>query len=343
MTNDKSQKDDPAPSSVGEEKLLLQVEHLSKIFATDRGWSQKPAVIRAVDDVSLFIRVGETLGLVGETGCGKTTLGRLCLRLLQPTYGQIAFDNENLTDLDESALRPIRRRMQPIFQSADASLNPQLSVSQVVREGLRIHHISPTTQNENQRVADILKRVGLDSSVLKRRVQRLSSGERQRVALARALALSPDLLVCDEPVSALDPSVRAQIVNLMLELQQELKLAYLLISHDLRMVCYMSHRVAVMYLGRIVETADTERLTQSRAHPYTKALFDSAPTVDPSQRRLPVLLEGALPDPHSPPEGCGFHPRCPRFQPGVCDETVPQLRELEVGSGHWIACFNPLQ
>ncbi len=318
---------------------LLQVENLSKLYAVRR-WLRRPRFAHALQGVSLHIERGETLGLIGETGCGKTTLARTILRLTPPTLGQIAFEGEPITDLTDAQLRPLRRRMQPIFQDPRSALNPRMKIRDIVAEGLRIHHLDEA-KSETERVEQLLTQVGLPQDLADRMPVELSAGERQRVALARALAVRPDLLVCDEPVSALDASVQAQIINLLLDLQSEFGIAYLFISHDVRLVRFVSHRLAVMYLGRIVETGPTELLANHPRHPYTRALFNAVPEIEPSRRRLRILLEGEPPDAFDPPSGCNFHPRCPRAERGMCDGEPPALQETEPGSGHFFACYNP--
>ncbi|MEN9579341.1 MAG: peptide transporter ATP-binding protein [Pseudomonadota bacterium] len=322
------------------EDALLHVDHLTKVYAIRR-WLRRTRFLHALTDVSLYLARGETLGIVGETGSGKSSLAKIILRLLPPTLGQIVFAGRNITEYSEAAMRPLRRRLQPIFQDPNSTLNPRLSVGDIIAEGLRIHHLRPSGDAEKARVLELLGQVGLAAAVFDRLPGDLSAGERQRVAIARALAVEPELLICDEPVSALDVSVQAQIANLLLDLQQEFHLSYLFISHDLKLVCFLSHRIAVMYMGRIVETGPSETLAAKRSHPYTRALFNAVPEVLPTQRRLRILLDGEPPDPFNPPAGCAFHPRCPQATPGTCDQATPPLEEWGEGSGHFIACFNP--
>ncbi|MCS6898195.1 MAG: ATP-binding cassette domain-containing protein [Polyangiaceae bacterium] len=298
-------------------------------------------ILRAVDDVSLQVMRGETLGLVGESGCGKSTLGRVVLRLLEPTGGRIAFEGQDLTLLSSSELRPLRRRMQIIFQDPYSSLNPRMSIRDIVGEGLLIHGMVKSRKELDERVAALLAKVGLRPEHRERYPHEFSGGQRQRIGIARALAVEPSFLVCDEPTSALDVSIQAQIVNLLLDLQETLGLSYLLISHDLKIVEFMSHRVAVMYLGKIVETGPTPQVFSRRAHPYTRALFSALPVPDPTRRTLRVLVEGDPPSPFDPPKGCAYHPRCPRAQPGRCDVEAPHPTEVEPRSGHFVACYFP--
>ena len=326
---------------MSESSTLLQVEHLSRYFKIDGGLFSPARVLRAVDDVSFRVRRGETLGLVGESGCGKSTLGRLVLRLIEPTAGRVAFDGQDLTLLSASELRPLRRRMQIVFQDPYSSLNPRMSVRDIVGEGLQIHGLVKGRAELDERVATLLQKVGLRPEHRDRFPHEFSGGQRQRIGIARALAVQPDFLVCDEPTSALDVSIQAQIVNLLLDLQESLGLSFLLISHDLKVVEFMSHRVAVMYLGKIVETGPTAEVFARRAHPYTRALFSALPVPDPARRSLRVLVEGDPPSPLDPPAGCAFHPRCPRSRPGLCDTETPRLHELTPGSHHRVACHLP--
>ncbi|HEX4335308.1 MAG TPA: oligopeptide/dipeptide ABC transporter ATP-binding protein [Polyangiaceae bacterium] len=333
---------DPRPTLEGERAApLVRVERLSKVYRARGSFLAPSPLLRAVDDVSLYVREGETVGLVGESGSGKTTLGRTMLRLVEPTVGRIVFDGVEITHLSERALRPLRKKMQIVFQDPYASLDPRMTIGDTLAEPLIIQRIVQGKSAIGAKVADLLERVGLRPDFANRMPHELSGGQRQRVGIARALATEPRFIVCDEPVSALDVSIQAQIINLLLELQETYRLSYLFVSHDLKVVEYVSQRVMVMYLGRIVEVAPTASLFERRMHPYTRALVSAVPVPDPGRRRLRVVLEGEPASPLAPPSGCSFHPRCPRAIPGTCDATVPELRELVPRSGHRVACFNP--
>jgi oligopeptide/dipeptide ABC transporter ATP-binding protein len=308
---------------------LLRVSDLRMHFPARGG------TVRAVDGVSLALRAGETLGLVGESGCGKSTLGRTILRLNQPTAGSIRLEGTEIAALSRAQLRPLRPRMQMIFQDPNASLNPRLTVGRILEEPLIVHRRG-TAAERRERVLWLVKRVGLRPEALSRHPHEFSGGQRQRIGIARALALQPRLVICDEPVSALDVSVRAQVINLLAELQEELGLAYLFVSHDLSVVEHVSHRIAVMYLGRIVEVADRATLWTRPLHPYTRALMAAIPRPDPSARRpAGMLLEGDPPSPLAPPSGCALRTRCPHATE-TCAQRVPELRELQ--PGHLVAC-----
>ena len=331
-----------APSAAAPERrrTLVATDKLTKYFPVERGFFRRSGkYLRAVEDVSIRVRRAETLGLVGESGCGKSTLGRLVLRLMEPTFGRVIFDGKDLVPLSQSELRPLRRRMQIIFQDPYSSLNPRMTVREVVGEAIRVFSLAKGKSEEEGMIADLLQKVGLRPEHMSRYPHEFSGGQRQRIGIARALAVKPDFIVCDEPISALDVSIQAQIVNLLVELQEQMGLSYLFISHDLKVVEHVSHRVAVMYLGRIVEQATRESLYARSRHPYTRALLAAAPVPDPGKKKLRVLLEGDIPSPIDPPTGCSFHPRCPRAVPGTCDKETPPLADVE--PGHRVACYNP--
>ena len=323
----------------GDGEALLEVRDLVKHFSVGGGlFGGRAGTVRAVDGVSFALRRGETLGLVGESGCGKTTTGRCILQLERPTSGQVIFEGRDLGTLSDTDLRPMRRRMQVIFQDPYASLNPRMTVGQILAEPLAVHGVVPDRQRRRDRVRDLLSRVGLLPQHADRYPHQLSGGQRQRVGIARALAVEPSLIVCDEPVSALDVSIQAQIINLLEDLQSELGLTYLFIAHDLAVVRHISDRVAVMYLGKMVEIADRRELYDKPLHPYTKALLAAVPIPDPAleAQRVHSVLVGEVPSPLNPPSGCVFHPRCP-IAIDRCRGEVPPLRE--VTPGHWAACL----
>ena len=316
---------------------IVRAELLRKSFSgPSRGIGRGHAELKAVDGVTLDVMPGETLGLVGESGCGKSTLGRLLLRLQEPTSGRVYFEGQDITDLSQSALRPFRGKMQIIFQDPYSSLNPRMTVQAALSEALRVHGMVGSVSEEQQRIVALLERVGLRPEHMRRYPHEFSGGQRQRIGIARALAVSPSFIVADEPVSALDVSIQAQIVNLLSDLQEELGLSFLFIAHDLHVVEHVSRRVAVMYLGRIVELATSEEIYARARHPYTEALLSAAPEPDPTARKRRLLLEGDVPSPLDPPSGCAFHPRCPIAEKGLCDREVPALRALK--PGHEVAC-----
>ncbi len=304
---------------------LLRVEGLRTWFPVRAGaWRRPTAMLRAVDGVDLTLEAGRTLALVGESGCGKTTVGRSVLRLLEPNAGRVLFEGTDLLALAPAALRPIRRRLQIVFQDPMASLDPRLRVRDAIAEGMQAFGIGADEAERTERVAALLRRVRLDPVYMERFPHELSGGQRQRVCIARALAVEPQLLVCDESVSALDVSIQAQILNLLRDLQEELGLAYLFITHDLGVVRYLAHRVAVMYLGQIVETGPTAQIFESPRHPYTRALLAAMPSVDPSRRGVAVRAPGEVPSPLHPPSGCRFHTRCPEAF-ARCRNEAPEL------------------
>jgi oligopeptide/dipeptide ABC transporter ATP-binding protein len=315
---------------------LLEVKDLKKHFPIHKGvFSRVSGQVYAVDGVSFEIGRGETLGLVGESGCGKSTVGRTLLKLLEPTDGTIRVDGDDITHLGAEAMLPFRRRMQMIYQDPYASLNPRMTAGEIVGEPLTIHDVG-VPQERRERVAALFERVGLRPEAMLNYPHEFSGGQRQRIGIARALALSPDLIVGDEPVSALDVSIQAQIINLLMDLQDELKLSYLFVAHDLAVVEHISHRVAVMYLGRIVEMTDKQSLFEMPLHPYTEALLSAVPIPKSSAKgRKRLILKGDVPSPINPPSGCHFHARCPYAMPR-CRTEVPALREVR--PAHWAAC-----
>lgn len=308
---------------------LLEVQNLKVHFPVKSGvFSRAREFVRAVDDVSFSIAPGETLGLVGESGCGKTTLGRAIVRLVEPTAGNVLLAGEDLTQMNEAELRPRRRKLQMIFQDPFSSLNPRLTVEDIIGEPLDLHQLAESKSARAARVADLLRAVGLDAAYAQRYPHEFSGGQRQRIGIARALAVEPRLIVCDEPVSALDVSVQAQIINLLQDLQQQHGLAYLFIAHDLAVVEHISHRVMVMYLGRIVELGEAREVISAPKHPYTQALISAVPELDPEVKRSRIVLGGEVPSPLHPPGGCPFHPRCPRAELPRCAQEPPLSREV---------------
>jgi peptide/nickel transport system ATP-binding protein len=325
-------------SSEASGRALVSLDELRVWFPIKSGLVLDRHVgdVKAVDGVTLDVDRGETLGLVGESGCGKSTLGRAILRLYEPTSGRIVFDGQDITKASEASLREVRRRMQMVFQDPYASLNPRHSVGRIIGEPLRVHRMASGTE-VNSAVQELLAVVGLPADAANRYPHEFSGGQRQRIGVARALALNPELVVCDEPVSALDVSIQAQIINLLEHLQEELGLTYLFIAHDLAVVRHISTRIAVMYLGKIVEIAPADGLYENPLHPYTITLLSAIPIPDPviERRRMPIRVEGDIPSPANPPAACRFHTRCPFAQPTRCAEVEPILRELD---GHVVAC-----
>lgn len=314
-----------------EKEKILEVSHLKKYFKTGRG------TLKAVDDVSFFIRRGETLGIVGESGCGKTTCGRTCIGILGRTDGHVLYKGKDVHSLRGKERKEFTKEVQIIFQDPYSSLDPKMKVGDIIAEGLKAHHMCKSREEEQARVKELLETVGLNAEHATRYVHEFSGGQRQRIGIARALAVEPEFIVCDEPIAALDVSIQAQVVNLLMKVQEENKHAYLFISHDLSMVRHISDHIGVMYLGSLVETSTSEEIYSHPLHPYTKALFSSIPKPDPDQNwaKTRIKLEGEVPSPINTPEGCKFCARCP-YADARCRQETPKLRDM--GSGHMAAC-----
>ena len=329
-----------APAASAERgETLLQVRNLKKYFPINEGILVKRTVanVKAVDGISFEVRKGETLGLVGESGCGKSTTGRCILQLDRPTAGQILYDGVDLATISRAELSKMRERIQVIFQDPFSSLNPRMKIGQIIAEPMHVHGIEPDEGKRNERVAELLSVCGLNPRMADRYPHEMSGGQRQRVGIARALSMRPEFIVCDEAVSALDVSIQAQVINLLEDLREQFNLTYLFIAHDLSVVRHLCHRVAVMYLGRIVELADADELFDNPLHPYTQALLSAVPVPDPTVEagRVHKVVKGEVPSPINPPSGCVFHPRC-EIAVDSCSVKLPELRELK--PGHWVAC-----
>jgi len=320
-------------------KPLVEIRNLKKYFPVTEGIvvQKKVADVKAIDDISFKILKGETLGLVGESGCGKTTTGRCILQLERLTSGQIIYDGTDMGTVDRRELNKLRQRIQVIFQDPYSSLNPRMKIGQIISEPMRVHGIEPDPATRNKRVDELLSVCGLSPKMADRYPHEMSGGQRQRVGIARALSLNPEFIVCDEAVSALDVSIQAQVINLLEDLRDEFDLTYLFIAHDLSVVRHLCHRVAVMYLGKLVELAECDELFDNPLNPYTQALLESVPIPDPEieRQREHRVIQGEVPSPMNPPSGCVFHPRCPKAVEN-CKEEIPDLREIK--PGHWVAC-----
>jgi len=325
---------------MADNNVLMEVKGLKMHFPVTQGiiLQRQVGAVRAVDGLDFAIKKGETLGLVGESGCGKSTTGRAILQLYRPTAGQVLFEGQDLCKLDGEKLRMMRRKMQMIFQDPYASLNPRMTVGDIIGEPIEIHRLAKSKKERQDKVQELLRVVGLNPYFSNRYPHEFSGGQRQRIGVARALAVEPEFIVCDEPVSALDVSIQAQIINLLEELQERLHLTYLFIAHDLSVVRHISDRVAVMYLGKIVEISDRNTLYESPLHPYTKALLSAVPIPDPfvEAKRERIILTGDVPSAINPPSGCRFRTRCPIFQSGLCDVKEPEFADR--GGGHYVAC-----
>jgi oligopeptide transport system ATP-binding protein len=328
---------EPAKSDAG--NPLVEIRNLVKYFPVTEGIvvQKMVAEVKAVDDISFSIRKGETLGLVGESGCGKTTTGRCILRLEQLTSGQIIYDGVDISTVDRQELNKLRQRIQVIFQDPYSSLNPRMKIGQIIAEPMRVHGIEPDRAKRQERVDELLTICGLSPRMADRYPHEMSGGQRQRVGIARALSLNPEFIVCDEAVSALDVSIQAQVINLLEDLREDFNLTYLFIAHDLSVVRHLCHRVAVMYLGKLVELAECDELFDNPLHPYTRALLQAVPIPDPEieQSREHQVIQGEVPSPMNPPSGCVFHPRC-AMAVESCSKEAPELREVR--PGHWVAC-----
>lgn len=319
-----------------EERRLLEVKNLKKYFPVKAGVLRKTvAHVKAVDGVSFHINEGETLGLVGESGCGKSTTGHTILRLLEATGGEVIFDGKDVLSLNRREMREIRKEMQIIFQDPYASLNPRMTVGEIIAEPLIIHKLAKNKEERREKVAWLLDSVGLTADHMSRFPHEFSGGQRQRIGIARALAVNPRLIIADEPVSALDVSIQAQVINLLQDLQKKFSLTYLFIAHDLSVVKHISDRIGVMYLGKIVELADKYELFNNPLHPYTKALLSAIPVPDPEHKKERIILKGDVPNPVNPPKGCPFHPRCPMAK-DICKQVAPELKDY--GNGHFASC-----
>jgi oligopeptide/dipeptide ABC transporter ATP-binding protein len=319
-----------------QEKVLLEVNNLKKYFPVKAGVFRKTvAHVKAVDDISFYIKEGETLGLVGESGCGKSTTGATILRLEEATAGEVKFEGKDMLSLNKKELREMRKEMQIIFQDPYASLNPRMTVADIVGEPLDIHKLTKNKKERNEKVREILDSVGLTGEHMNRYPHEFSGGQRQRIGVARALAVDPRIIIADEPVSALDVSIQAQVINLLQDLQKEYGLTYLFIAHDLSVVKHISDRVAVMYLGKIVEIADKKELYINPLHPYTISLLSAIPIPDPTYEKERIILEGDVPSPVNPPSGCRFHPRCPEAM-DICSQVEPEFKDY--GNEHFAAC-----